>query len=123
MEACSRARLALVAASLVLAACGGDEPARSLVDDVALADTVQGDDWLAFGRTSSEQRFSPLTQIDDSNVGGLAVDWYLDLPGDRGLGSTPLARPRTVREPALPHRRLGHTCRVPQAGGDVPQEW
>jgi quinohemoprotein ethanol dehydrogenase len=74
----------------VLAACGRDEPARTLVDDAALADTAQGDDWLAFGRTSNEQRFSPLTQIDEANVGGLAVDWYLDLPGDRGLGSTPL---------------------------------
>ena len=75
---------------LGLAGCGPDTPARTLVGDAALADTVQGENWLAFGRTTHEQRFSPLTQIDDSNVAGLAVDWYLDLPGDRGLGSTPL---------------------------------
>jgi quinohemoprotein ethanol dehydrogenase len=74
----------------VLLACRGGEAARTVVDDAALADTVQGENWLAFGRTSNEQRFSPLTQITDANVGSLAVDWSLDLPGDRGLGSTPL---------------------------------
>ncbi len=61
-----------------------------VVDDAALADERQGSDWLAFGRTYSEQRFSPLTQINASNVSDLAVDWYLDLPNDRGLVSTPL---------------------------------
>jgi quinohemoprotein ethanol dehydrogenase len=87
----ARARVALhVALALALAGCGPDEPGRTVVDDAALADTVQGENWLAFGRTTNEQRFSPLTQIDDANVGGLAVDWYLDLPADRGLGSTPL---------------------------------
>jgi quinohemoprotein ethanol dehydrogenase len=73
-------------------ACGGADAGdgRTRVDDAALADETQGDNWLAFGRTSSEKRFSPLTQIDASNVAGLRPDWYVDLPGDRGLGSTPL---------------------------------
>jgi quinohemoprotein ethanol dehydrogenase len=61
-----------------------------MVDDAALADTTQAENWLAFGRTYNEQRFSPLTQIDTATVSGLKVDWFLDLPGDRGLVSTPL---------------------------------
>ena len=66
-----------------------DAPSR-VVDDAPLADEFQREDWLAFGRTHSEQRFSPLTQINESNVASLSVDWYLTLPNDRGLVSTPL---------------------------------
>ena len=40
-----------------------------IVDDAAMSDDGSGDNWLAFGRTLSEQRFSPLKQIDDANVG------------------------------------------------------
>ena len=69
-------------------ACG--DASSRVLDDAALADTTQGADWLAFGRTYNEQRFSPLTRIDTSNVDSLKVDWFLDLPDDRGLVSTPL---------------------------------
>mgnify|MGYP000573782005 CR=1 FL=1 len=62
----------------------------TLVDDAAMSDETTGENWLAFGRTYSEQRFSPLDRINDVNVSGLGVDWYLDLPEDRGLVSTPL---------------------------------
>ncbi len=75
------------------AACSSPEPASqtgTIVDDAAMSDDTQGENWLAFGRTYSEQRFSPLEQINTFNVADLAVDWYLDLPNDRGLVSTPL---------------------------------
>jgi quinohemoprotein ethanol dehydrogenase len=61
-----------------------------MVDDAAMADETSGENWLAFGRTYSEQRFSPLDQVDDVNVSKLGVDWYVDYPNDRGLVSTPL---------------------------------
>jgi quinohemoprotein ethanol dehydrogenase len=64
-------------------------PAR-VVDDAALADERRGDDWLAYGRTYSEQRFSPLTQVNDATVVRLKPEWVLELPADRGLVSTPL---------------------------------
>ncbi|MGQ0736779.1 MAG: PQQ-dependent dehydrogenase, methanol/ethanol family [Acidobacteriota bacterium] len=59
------------------------------MDDAALADETRSD-WLAFGRTYSEQRFSPLTEINDATVGRLKAAWVLELPNDRGLVSTPL---------------------------------
>ncbi|SVB18814.1 uncharacterized protein METZ01_LOCUS171668, partial [marine metagenome] len=62
----------------------------NVVDDAALTDEIQGDDCRAFGRTYSEQRFSPLVQVNKSNISNLAVDWFLELPNDRGLVSTPL---------------------------------
>ncbi len=46
--------------------------------------------WLAHGGTYSEQRFSPLTTINDQNVDQLGLDWYLDLGTNRGLEATPI---------------------------------
>ncbi len=60
------------------------------VDDTALADEQDGSNWLAYGRTYSEQRFSPLTEINADSVKRLGLAWYLDLPHDRSLVGTPL---------------------------------
>ena len=61
-----------------------------VVDDAALGNEAAGDNWLAYGRTYSEQRFSPLAQVNESTVSRLAPDWVVELPNDRGLVSTPL---------------------------------
>ena len=37
-------------------------------------------DWLMLNRTFDQQRFSPLTQIDKSNVGQLRMAWSRGLP-------------------------------------------
>lgn len=71
-----------------LFACAGPE-SRSIEDGALVADS-SGENWLAFGRTLSEQRFSPLRQIDATNVANLKVDWFMDLPDKSGLVSTPL---------------------------------
>ena len=68
----------------------GSEKPGTVVDDAAMADEAAGANWLAFGRTYSEQRFSPLDQVNAANVASLGVDWYMDLPNARGLVSTPL---------------------------------
>lgn len=60
-------------------------------DPGALSDETNGEDWLAHGRTYSEQRFSPLTQIHADNIGDLGLAWSLDLPDTRQLVSTTLA--------------------------------
>jgi len=60
------------------------------IDDAALIDESNTTEWLAHGRTQSEQRFSPLDQINASNVANLKLDWYLDLPDAVGLAATPL---------------------------------
>lgn len=64
--------------------------ADTIVDDAALSDLAQADDWLAYGRNYSEQRFSPLDQISTDNVGKLGLAWSLPLPEDRSLLATPL---------------------------------
>ncbi len=47
-------------------------------------------DWLTYGRTYSEQRFSPLKQINDHNAESLGLAWYFDLDTHRGQEATPL---------------------------------
>jgi len=60
------------------------------IDGAAIANTDQGGDWRAYGRSYSEQRFSPLKQINDKNLEQLRLDWYLEMPDSRALNSTPL---------------------------------
>lgn len=78
-----------VAAAFVVVAFS-DANAQTVVDDAALADESDGNNWLAYGRTYSETRYSPLTQINTETIKGLGLDWYLDLPDDRSLIGTPL---------------------------------
>nr|WP_095011413.1 PQQ-dependent dehydrogenase, methanol/ethanol family [Tsuneonella mangrovi] len=91
----------VVALALPLAACGkmtgekgGGEaaavtPPTTGVTD-ALIEAAAGNEWLTYGRTYSEQRDSPLDQIDDKNVGKLSLAWYADLDTARGQEGTPL---------------------------------
>jgi len=46
--------------------------------------------WMSPGRTWSEQRFSPLKRINDTNVRRLGLAWYAPLNTYRGVEATPL---------------------------------
>jgi quinohemoprotein ethanol dehydrogenase len=46
--------------------------------------------WMSYGRDWGEQRYSPLTQINDGNVSQLGLAWYDDLDTMRGVQGTPL---------------------------------
>ena len=70
--------------------CTPEDKETIIYDDVAIADESQTANWLAYGRTHNERRFYPGTDINMDNVANLKVDWYLDLPEDVGLVSTPL---------------------------------
>jgi len=64
--------------------------AETIVNDTSLADDSNTSNWLAYGRTYSEQRYSPLSAISTDSVPRLGLDWVLDLPQDRSLIGTPL---------------------------------
>ncbi len=54
------------------------------------ADSEPGN-WMSYGRTYDEQRFSPLTQINAGNVGQLKLAWHVDLDAaHRAQESTPV---------------------------------
>ena len=88
---------------ILLAACERDEPqattpAAEQNDTRAAwidAERIRGADsephnWLAHGRTFSEQRYSPLDQVNTDNVGDLELAWYVDLDTSRGQQATPI---------------------------------
>ncbi len=56
---------------------------------IAAADDEPGN-WLAHGRTYDEQRYSPLTMINDQNVGDLGLAWSFDTDTTRGLEASPI---------------------------------
>lgn len=64
--------------------------AGTVVNDAALRDQKQGENWLSYGRNYSEQRYSPLTQVNAENIGKLGLAWSMPLPEDRTLLGTPL---------------------------------
>jgi len=66
-----------------------DSPANVDASRLFNADQQPGN-WMSYGRTYSEQRFSPLKQINDQNVGQLALAWYVDLDSHRGQEATPI---------------------------------
>jgi quinohemoprotein ethanol dehydrogenase len=82
-------RLSIVVWSIFFAGCTTTQDAIP-GEDQLISDESNIWEWLAYGRTHSEQRCSPLTQIDTATVECLKPDWYLDLPNDRTLVSTPL---------------------------------
>ena len=75
-----------LAAVLTLSACS-----ESGVDGEALLNAGEdGANWITYGRTYDEQRFSPLDQINTANVGELGLAWFADMDTARGQEATPL---------------------------------
>ena len=61
---------------------------------IALA---QQTDWPTYGLNSGETRFSPLKQIDTTNVKRLGLAWSYDIgPGGGGQEATPLVSNGTI---------------------------
>jgi len=94
----SRNRLVLIVAALVLSFSSsfaesedGPSPRIAWVDGdrIAAADTQPGA-WLTYGRSYDEQRFSPLTQLDRSNVAELGLAFSYATNTRRGMEATPL---------------------------------
>ncbi|RLU01401.1 MAG: PQQ-dependent dehydrogenase, methanol/ethanol family [Ketobacter sp.] len=58
-------------------------------DRIRQADS-EPQNWLVHGRTYDESRFSPLSQINTTNVNQLGLAWSYDLNSSRGLEATPI---------------------------------
>lgn len=84
-------RIPSFVALLALAACAKHEPAAKHapeatpvssftgVDAARLSDEKNGADWGSYGRTYSENHYSPLMQINTRNVGKLGLAWSHEL--------------------------------------------
>jgi quinohemoprotein ethanol dehydrogenase len=79
-------------ASLLLAATLALSAQVRHIDDAALKNAGKtGEDWLTYGLSLNEQRFSPLNQINATNVSRLGLAWSADIGiGGGGQEATPL---------------------------------
>jgi alcohol dehydrogenase (cytochrome c)/quinohemoprotein ethanol dehydrogenase len=91
-------RVASTCLALCLAACSKQPEAvpsatprpTALVNAARITAPADGE-WVSYGRTYDEQRFSPLARIDVGNVGQLGLAWSYDLDTPhRVQESTPL---------------------------------
>jgi quinohemoprotein ethanol dehydrogenase len=97
------ARIAIIALAAALGACSppaapppaapppAAKPAAAVDTARLIAADSEPGNWMAPGRTYSEQHFSPLKSIDAGNVKQLGLAWSYDLDtAHRGQESTPL---------------------------------
>ncbi len=81
----------IVFAVALIALVSAQQKPAAPVDDAALRSVEsRNQDWLSYGRDYDEQRFSPLEQINDSNVSQLGLAWQFETATERGLEATPL---------------------------------
>src|ERR1700730_9502350 len=83
----------VASAAIWILAITGCARKQEVVDDAALR-AADGDtaNWITYGRTYSEQRFSPLKLIDEQSVAKLGLAWSYDLETLRGVEATPLVK-------------------------------
>jgi quinohemoprotein ethanol dehydrogenase len=63
------------------------------IDDATLRSVAQGkgEEWLSYGFTPQETRYTPLNQINTTNVSRLGLAWSVEVgPGGGGQEATPL---------------------------------
>jgi PQQ-dependent dehydrogenase (methanol/ethanol family) len=82
-------RIILGAALFVCAQANAQSSARVDMKRLLNAD-AEGSQWLSHSRTFNEQYFSPLDRINEKNVDTLGLAWFVDLPTNQNVESTPL---------------------------------
>lgn len=138
-------RLTVLAAAwiLILVGCQGDEPAVTEEvaseaaeestrtawidhDRLANADAEPGN-WMSHGRTWSEQRYSPLDQINAANVGQLGLAWFHDLDTSRGQQASPIVVDGTLYSTSAYSKAQALDAKTGQLKWQydpmVPKEW
>ena len=92
MTIAKRVKWTIGAALAVVATCGVAIAAKAPgagVDAKKIIAAAPGE-WLDYGRDYSEQRFTPLDQVNTSNVKTLGLAWHYDFGDRQGLEATPL---------------------------------
>ena len=79
-----------LAVSIGIGALGACGPTRDIDDATLRAADADSTEWLSYGRTYTEQRHSPLRQVDEQSVSRLGLAWTVDLQTLRGLEATSL---------------------------------
>ena len=91
MDKSIRIRLLTSSVLLIALSAVASSQAPKQVDAARLtgADSDTGN-WVMYGRTYDDHRFSPLTKINEQTIGQLGLMWSRELGTTRGLEATPL---------------------------------
>lgn len=89
------AALGAVGLALILFGCQRQTSAEGVAfarvsDERLLNATQEPGQWLTYGGTYAEQRFSPLSQINTENVERLGLSWFVDYDSNLQQQATPL---------------------------------
>lgn len=79
--------LCFIASAMILSGCEDNRKSQGM-SSLILAD---GGNWPSGGRDYDEQHYSPLSEIDTSNVAKLGLVSSVNLDGEQSLEATPLA--------------------------------
>lgn len=88
---CSLLAIGFVVAAPLTVAAAGKKASAANVDQRRLVEA--GNDplnWITRGGNTDEHHYSPLDQIDSSNIGRLGLAWYGEFDTNRGQEATPL---------------------------------
>ncbi len=67
-----------------------EKPVAAVDDARLVAAASEPDQWLTYGGSYSEQRYSTLDKINEANAAQLGLAWYADIGTRRGVEATPL---------------------------------
>ena len=74
--------------SLPTAAAG--QWVANVANERVLAESMTGENWFLKGGSFNGDHYSPLSQINEENVGDLSLAWTIDLPIPDGTPTTPI---------------------------------
>ncbi len=83
----------------ILSCCQSPEPGTNkhiksvtagITDEALVNASASSGDWITYGLNYSEDRYSELDQINDTNIDSLGLVWTLELGTRRGIEATPL---------------------------------
>ena len=80
--------LVIATALMSFASHANSQPAAQTVNESSIMNP--GGEWLSYGRTYREQRFSPLDSVNRDNVDELDLVWSFKFDTARGMEATPI---------------------------------
>ena len=88
-------RMGLLLSSVMAACCAFNpaaaaSPAANVTAERLVKAATEPGQWMAYGGTYSEQRFSPLQEINARNVGTLGLQWFADYETNQDQHGSPL---------------------------------
>ncbi len=83
-------RICVAGAAVLLGAQACTKPAAQVDMKRLLNADAEPGQWMSHSRTYNEQYFSPLQQINEQNIDQLGLAWYVDLPTNQNVETTPL---------------------------------